>query len=1040
MLSIGKLGKGQERYYLEKVAEGTEDYYSGEGEEAGQWLGEAARELGLSGEIEPDQLVAMLTGMNPATGQPLGLRAVPGNGPVPGFDLTFSAPKSVSLTWALAGGEVSPEVKAAHQRSVEVALSYMERHACLTRRSTGDGGRVFVNGNGFLAAGYLHRSSRNGDPQLHTHVLIANATKGPDGKWTRLYHPAIYDHAKTAGYIYEAHLRNELTRTLGIEWQPVRNGIAEIKGFKDEWLKTFSTRRAEILEAAGADGSARARQVATLATRDAKEKGLAPESLRERWHEQAKEIGLDRDAIAQTMGKEVELAARLTLKQLDREVTAHASHFDRRGAIQAVANLFPNGAPAHEVESAADAFLASESVVTVAETAKGIRYTTKRIWELERQALETAERMAAEPRGEAGELVAARVIAARPTTNPGQRKMIRRLLAGREGIVVVIGEAGTGKSFATVAAAEGWAQAGFELRVAAPTWRAANVLSAEGLEAMTVAGLLRDLDRGELGLSPRSVLLVDEAAMVGSEHLARVIGHAEEAGAKLVLVGDPEQLGPIEAGGLFSAIAKRTESVHLEDVIRHNHELDRDAAKLIREGQGREALSLYRSEERVTVAGNAEERRVVMVEDWWRSYAKGEDALMVAKRNVEVERLNATARELVKSEGRLGAEEIEVGGVSFAAGDQVITRINDRPAGIYNRERWEVAQVDTERGRIVLDGIDQARQVEVGRDYLDRTTLGGEAPALQHAYAVTTYCAQGSTVDTAYVMADPSMYKQEFYVATSRTREQTYLYATPEIQAERSEYAPTEPEHDPIAHVGEAAERDHAQTAAHDEALRAELAKLPTVELAARRSKLGAPARFEARHEEEYARQVQAVEERRGQVEQASANREAVEALGWRERRQKLPYATESEQLLTERLAEERTKLAQMETPGTEVRREREIAGRLLDARSAQALTAARIEPPVYIVKELGQRPADPTKAGAWDRGVREVERYRLEHGVKDRGSAFGREPQDAVARAAREAAQRRLAETQRKLDRNQQPPKTRERVRSIERGFGIGR
>jgi ATP-dependent exoDNAse (exonuclease V) alpha subunit len=108
--------------------------------------------------------------------------------------------------------------------------------------------------------------------------------------------------------------------------------------------------------------------------------------------------------------------------------------------------------------------------------------------------------MAREVRGETGELVAARVIAARPTMNPGQREMVRRLLAGREGIAVVIGEAGTGKSFATVAAAEGWVQAGFELRAAAPTWRAASVLRGDGLEAMTVAGLLRDLDRGELGL------------------------------------------------------------------------------------------------------------------------------------------------------------------------------------------------------------------------------------------------------------------------------------------------------------------------------------------------------------------------------------------------------------------------------------------------------------------------------------------------------------------------------------------------------------
>jgi conjugative relaxase-like TrwC/TraI family protein len=1037
MLSIGKLGAGQERYYLDKVAEGAEDYYSGEGEEQGQWLGDAASELGLSGEVEPDQLIAMLTGNHPATREPLGLRAVPGRGPVPGFDLTFSAPKSVSLAWALGGSEVAAQVKAAHQRSVEAALDYMQREACWTRR--GAGGAEFVKGNGYLAAGYLHRSSRNGDPQLHTHVLIANATKGPDGKWTRLYHPAIYDHAKTAGYIYEAHLRHELTRRLGVEWQPVRNGIAEIKGFEDEWLRSFSTRRAEILEATGADASARARQVATLATRNRKEKELSPESLRERWRSKAREIGMDRDAVAATMGKEVD-PVRLTLTQLDRQVTAHASHFDRRDAVQAVAELLPNGAPADEVESAADAFLASESVVTVAEAAKGTRYTTKRIWELEREALAAAERMAAEPRGEAGELAAARVIAARPTLKPDQREMVRRLLGGREGIAVVIGEAGTGKSFATAAAAEGWAQVGFELRGAAPTWKAANVLRGEGLQATTVASLLRGLDRGEIVLSSRSVLLVDEAGMVSSENLARLIAHADDVQAKLVLVGDPEQLGAIEAGGLFSAIAKRTDPVHLDEVIRHNHDLDRDAAKRIREGEGREALSLYRSAGRVTVAPDAAERRVAMVEDWWRSYSQGEDALMVAKRNAEVERLNVTARELLRTEGRLGSEEVEVGGAAFAAGDLIITRVNDRAAAIYNRERWQVAAVDAERGRIVLEGIDQARRVEVGPDYLELTTLGGEAPALQHAYAVTTYCAQGTTVDRAYVMADPSMDKQELYVATSRSREETYLYATPEIQAERSEYAPSEPERDAIAHVAEAAERDRAQTAAHDEALRAELAKLPTVELAARHDELGTPARFEAQHEESYARQLRATEERRSQVEQAIARREAVEALGRRERRQQLPYAREREALLRERLAEESAKLERMEPPGGGARREREIAEQLLAKRAEQALAAARIETPAYIVKELGERPSDPARARIWDRGVQGIERHRLEHGVKDKHSAFGREPQGAAARAAQEAAQRRLAEAQRRLGLERQLAKTRQRSRSIERGFGIGR
>jgi ATP-dependent exoDNAse (exonuclease V) alpha subunit len=523
-------------------------------------------------------------------------------------------------------------------------------------------------------------------------------------------------------------LRHELTQTVGVEWQEVRKGIAEIKGFEDRWLKAFSTRRAEILEAAGPDASARSLQVATLATRKAKEQ-VELGDLRQRWREQAQEIGLDREAIALTMGREVELAAKLTLAQLDREVTAHVSHFDRRDAIQAVANLLPNGAPAYEVESDADAFLSSESVVKVAETPKGLRFTTTRIWALERQALETAQRMAREARGEAGELAAKRVIGERPTLKDDQREMVYRLLAVREGIVAVIGEAGTGKSFATVAAAEGWAHAGFELRAVAPTWRAANVLRAEGFEATSVASFLRDYPHGDARLSPRTVLMVDEASMVGSEQLALLISAADQAKAKLVLIGDPEQLGSVEAGGLFSAIAERTDAVHLHEVIRHHHQVDRDAAKLIREGRAQEALSLYREAERVTVKETPELQRAAMVGDWWQSFAQGEDALMVAKRNSEVERLNATAREVLRSEGRLGAEEIEVGGQVFAAGDQVITRVNDRRAEIFNRERWEVARVDAERGRIVLEGIDQARRVEVGRDYLDRTTLGGDAPA-----------------------------------------------------------------------------------------------------------------------------------------------------------------------------------------------------------------------------------------------------------------------------------------------------------------------
>lgn len=1040
MLSIGKLGAGQERYYTEKVAEGAEDYYSGEGEAEGYWLGDAATDLGLEGTVDPDQLTAMLTGHNPATGEPLGLRQVSGRGPVPGFDLTFSTPKSASLLWALGGPEVAAEVKAAHEAATRAGLDYLQRQACWTRR--GAGGAEFVHGNGFLAAAYLHRSSRAGDPQLHTHVLIANATKRPDGRWTRLYHPAIYEHAKTASYIAEAHLRDELTERLGVRWQEVRNGIAEIEGFSDEHLRTFSTRRQQILEAVGPDASARAMQVATLTTREAKEEGVSAATLRDRWQAKAGEIGLTAETLAATMGHERTPQSPPTITQLDYAVTAHASHFDRRDVIQAVANSLRQGAPAQEVERIADAFLSSEVVLPIGETKGGERFTTVRVWEIERKAFAKAEQMTrANDRAVAGELIAARVLAEHPNLKADQQAMVKRLLEGGEGLQVVIGEAGTGKTYATLAAAEGWAAAGVEPRVAAPTWRAANVLRSEGLEATSIARLLHELDRaahyGRVGLSRNSVLLVDEAGMIDSATLARLIDHAQAARAKMVLIGDPEQLGEIEAGGLFRALAERSEAVVLDEVIRHHHELDKEAAKRIREGRGAEGLSLYRSEERVVVAPDADARREAMVADWWQSFKEGEDALMVAKRNAEVGRLNELAREVMRSQGRLGQMEIEVGEARFAAGDQVITRINDHKAEIYNRERWRVAEVDPRDGSVVLDGIDTARRVCVDAVYLGRTTDGGD-PALQHAYAATTYQAQGSTVDRTYVMADPSMDKQELYVAASRSREETWLYATPEIQTPREEFAPANPyRREGLEHIAEAAQRDRAQTAAHDEAaLRAELRGLPTEELVARRAGLAGEARREGRTRELHVEEQKWMDLAQQRYENVVAHRETVETMPRRERKRELPRALEREANAREELQSRLTRARQLEPISDTASKEKAIAGQVLAERRELAIAAAHLSPPSYITKEIGERPTDPAKRKAWDRGVDGVERYRQEHGIKDPHRAFGKEAKRGAERARQEAARRRLLEAQRALGSDQHAA----RARKLSRGLSIGR
>mgnify|MGYP005811969297 CR=1 FL=1 len=704
-----------------------------------------------------------------------------------------------------------------------------------------------VRGQGFLAAAYRHRTSRAGDPQLHVHTLIANATRGADGKWTRLHHPTIYHHAKTAGYLFEAHFRFELTQALGVRWQEARNGIAEIEGFEDAHLREFSTRRKEILEAAGPDASARSRQVTTLATRSGKENGVTLPTLRERWQAKAEEIGLSEWMLAGVIGREEVPTRLLAFEQIESAVTAHASHFDRRDVVQAVAAAFQGGAPVGDVEAVADSFLAHPDVLAIGQNPKGARFTSRRIWELEKRALATAEGMAGQGgRAVAGELVAHRMIGARPALKRDQHEMVRRLLTSGSGIDVVIGEAGTGKTYATLAAAEGWAQGGIAVRAAAPTWRAAGVLRQEGLEATSVARLLAEIDRatrsGRPALPDNSVLIVDEAGMVDSATLARLVHHAEKSSAKLVLIGDPEQLGEIEAGGLFRALADRSEPIVLDEVIRHRHDLDREAAKRIREGEGREALSLYRTEDRLTIAPDAEARRELMVADWWQSYSTGEDALMIAKRNAEVSELNRFARVVMKESGRLAGHEIVVGDERFAVGDQIITRINDHSKRIYNRERWRITEVRADAGTLVLDGIDTAGRVCVDSIYLGRVRERDGGPAIEHAYAATTYQAQGSTVDRAFVAADPSMDKQELYVASSRSREETWLYATPEIQAERSEIAPTI-RREELANIVDATERDGAQIAANDEALRSRLELLSTSELVARFDELRAPSR-----------------------------------------------------------------------------------------------------------------------------------------------------------------------------------------------------
>src|SRR5918994_7320820 len=365
MVSIGKLGKGQEIYYLDSVAGGADDYYSGEGEAPGRWTGSGSAELGLEGHVERERLGAVLAARDPRTGT--ALPRFVRRDRVPGFDVTFSAPKSVSVVWATADEQTAARIRTAHERSVEAALGFLEHEAAFTR--LGRDGHTAARGSGFVAAAFRHRMSRAGDPQLHTHVLIANLIRTEDGEWRSLDGQRLYRRAKTAGYLYQAHLRAELSRELGVSWREVHRGAAEVAGVPDEVLRAFSRRRREIEARMKERGgtSRRSAEIAALETRKRKDYGVRPAEQRGEWRERAKESGLDIDTVFRWRTTPERLGEATLFARVESKLTAERSTFARRHLIEEIAAAHRRGATVDKVERLADRFLAREQIVELGE-------------------------------------------------------------------------------------------------------------------------------------------------------------------------------------------------------------------------------------------------------------------------------------------------------------------------------------------------------------------------------------------------------------------------------------------------------------------------------------------------------------------------------------------------------------------------------------------------------------------------------------------------------------------------------------------------
>jgi conjugative relaxase-like TrwC/TraI family protein len=1059
MVGVTKIGKANANYWIEAVAQGGEDYYTKPGEAPGQWMGDLAKELGLSGEVDRAEYTALLAGKHPKTGKVLVKRPEPrtivdASGkkrrlePTLGWDIRFSAPKSVSLLWAIGSEDVQATVLRTHDYAVGEAIGYLERHACFVRR--GSGGAAIERGAGFLSMSFLHRSSRAGDPALHSHLVTANMTRAvSDGRWLSLANPKrqspLLREAKAAGFVYQAALRAALTRELAVTWQKVENGYADLEMFERRLIEFFSKRRGEIVAEMAERGtsSAAAAEVAAYRTRDAKDYGVDPDNQREDWRAGAAEFGVTEQSIEVRLSRAKGREPRpMSAEEIDGalgDLEATRSHFDRRDLLCSLANRMREGTDAGQLETAVEALLRGGRVVEIHHGEGPLAtsyFTTPRIWAMEQRILKSAREGGKAGVAVADESVVAAVLARHHYLSDEQVQMVHRLTTGGERIVTAAALPGSGKTTALKAAREVWAEAGIYGLGMATARSASNELEDHGgIPSASVTSFLVQCEEAlSAGIEPLprgAVVIVDEGSTTPTPDLMAVLNWVERCDGKLVLIGDPRQIGAVGPGGVFGRLTNEIDTTVLTEIRRQREPIDRRIVELAHEGRGSDALDLFRTQERLVIGNTLDEVKQAMTLDWHGQFRAGGDAVMIARRTRDVADLNDAARAVLAAEGRLGQAQVTVAGRQFSVGDRVMTRLNT--PDVSNRERWKVIGVDAGEQHLMLRRIGgDERTVILTPTYLERRTDSGEPP-IQHAYAMTTYATQSKTFDSAFSLLDSGISREDFLVAVSRARGETTAYGVAATDWLDPDLGPAKREVADEAHdLRLGAERVASEYSASEVSDRKRIEALGEIELTAQRDRL--VGHLEKDHRPSSAREQLDMLDRR--IADSQDRLQALaSARGANSPKDKAELArTESAAKMTtdqlRRLHAEREPLAervraeQRRTSGLTGPERAELAmidDRLLQLRR-QAIRVERIQPSEMIVGALGPRPDDPGDAALWNKGVDLIYAYRLRGRVATRGGdPLGPKPNDAARRRERADVELRLRRIQKSLGRESQ-------------------
>lgn len=820
---VATIAAGTSARYYSKQSE----YYLGGGEPAGRWVSSTGH-FGVRHGAEVDNsLFERLHASLDADGQPLLSNSGDTAKRVGGIDLTLSAPKSVSVVFALADDETRRAIEKAQQEACEATIAFLERNAAFCRR--GKNGHRLERATLTVAA-FQHGEARPvehddgkvyADPNLHTHAVLLNFSMRQDGTVGALDARHLFAHKMAAGAVYHLALSSNLEK-LGFEIGQIgKNGTFEIvvpqtlsgRGYSANLAKSFvalqqhlSGRRKKIEQAIASEGLSTAEAPAlaaaiALGTRSSKQEERVTDRF-ELWAEEAAPF-LDIDRLMADLRtsrtwdpaeREKLIAERVA--DVPSQLTEHESVFERRHLCAAVAtSLVGTGADATRVDQEVDRLIRAGRIVELGRDAlQQPVYSTPEQIAVERELVSVAERLAQEYRAAPDPehvlwLCRERGLSAEQTH-------AAKVATSSTAIAVIEGAAGSGKSTtlaAIVAAYSNNNAAGLPSKLAGParrvigtsqSWKVARELQKLGIEAMaTDAWLARTK---EPFLDANTVLVVDEAGLLSSRQMLAITKKAVEARAKIVLIGDREQLAALGAGPGLTIVANITGTTRVDTIVRQREAWMRSAVTDFAKGRAKQGLAAFEERGLLKFAAG-EQATVTRVVDAWEKAQRAPTnpaVLLIAKTNAQVRALNDEVRVRMKRRGRIVGDDVEVAAVTpsghgqtlaFATGDQIRFLVRHDRLGVINGTTATITGIDGRKTRDPVIYVDIAghranfRLSELADEH-GRARLG-------HAYSTTIYGSQGLTTDQAFVWAGPSMTRNEAYVAFSRARDNLEIFA-----------------------------------------------------------------------------------------------------------------------------------------------------------------------------------------------------------------------------------------------------------------------